>query len=52
MNQETNDEGWQKIQSRIDLLARQFLKEDYPAIEYKACISGLCNYSRSIMKKV
>ena len=41
MNQETNDQGWQRIQSRIDLLARQFLKEDYPAIECKASIAGL-----------
>ncbi len=41
MNQETKDQGWQRIQSRIDLLASQFLKEDYPAIEYKTSIAGL-----------
>ena len=41
MNQETKDQGWQRIQSRIDQLVSQFLKEDYPAIEYKARIAGL-----------
>jgi hypothetical protein len=41
MNQEIKDQGWQRIQSRIDQLVSQFLKEDYPAIEYKASIAGL-----------
>jgi hypothetical protein len=41
MNQETMDQGWQRIQSRVDQLVAQFLKEDYPAIEYKTSIAGL-----------
>jgi hypothetical protein len=41
MNQETTDQGWQKIQSRINQLVGQFLKDDYPSIEYKTHITGL-----------
>jgi hypothetical protein len=35
MNQETVDQGWQQIQSRINQLVGRFLKEDFPIIEYK-----------------
>lgn len=41
MNQETKDQGWQQIQSKIDQLMGRFLKDDYPAIEYKTRIAGL-----------
>jgi hypothetical protein len=29
------EQGWEKIQSRVDQLVSQFLKEDYPVIDYK-----------------
>ena len=35
MNQETVDQGWQQLQSRINQLVGQFLREDFPIIEYK-----------------
>ena len=41
MNQNTKDQDWQQLQSRIDKLVGYFLKEDFPAIEYKTRIAGL-----------
>jgi hypothetical protein len=41
MNQNTNDQEWQQLQSRIDKLFGQFLKDNLPAIEYKTSIAGL-----------
>lgn len=40
MNQTMMDTGWQQLQCRIDKYVRHFLKEDYPAIEYKTRIAG------------
>jgi hypothetical protein len=36
MNQEKMDQGWQQLQSRIDNLVSRFLKNDFPALEYKS----------------
>ena len=56
MNQETKDQGWQRIQSRVDQLVSQFLKEEYPAIEYKASIAGLLqlqpDYNEQSVEKI
>jgi hypothetical protein len=41
MNQEAKDQGWQRLESRIDQMIGRFLKEDYPAIEFKTNIAGL-----------
>jgi hypothetical protein len=41
MNQNTTDQGWQQLQSRIDKFVGHFLNEDYPALEYKTKITGL-----------
>jgi len=41
MNQNTKDQEWQELQFRIDKLVGHFLKEDFPAIEYKTRIAGL-----------
>lgn len=41
MNQNTKDQEWQQLQFRIDKLVGHFLKEDFPAIEYKTRIAGL-----------
>lgn len=41
MNQNTSDPEWQQLQSRIDKLFGQFLKDNLPAIEYKTSIAGL-----------
>jgi hypothetical protein len=41
MNQNTMDQGWQQLQSRIDKLVGHLLKVDFPAIEYKTQIAGL-----------
>jgi hypothetical protein len=41
MNQNTMDQGWQQLQSRIDKLVGHLLKDDFPAIEYKTRIAGL-----------
>jgi hypothetical protein len=41
MKQNTKDQEWQQLQSRIDKLVGHFLKEDFPAIEYKTRIAGL-----------
>jgi hypothetical protein len=55
-NQETNDQRWQRIQSRIDQLVSAFLKEDYPDIEYKAGIAGplqcLPGYNEESVEKI
>ena len=40
MNQETNDQGWQQIQSNVDQLLRQFFEGNLPAIEYKTNVRG------------
>lgn len=45
MNQETVDQGWQQIQKRVYELLGQFLKVDFPAIEYKTRIAGLLQTS-------
>jgi hypothetical protein len=36
MNQDSIDQGWQRLQQHSDNLIRQFLRNDYPAIEYKS----------------
>ena len=41
MNPNTQDQQWQELQFRIDRLVGHFLKEDFPAIEYKTSITGL-----------
>ncbi len=41
MNPNTQDQQWQELQFRIDRLVGHFLKEDFPAIEYKTRIAGL-----------
>jgi hypothetical protein len=41
MNPNTKDQEWKALQSRINKLVGHFLKEDFPAIEYKASIAGL-----------
>lgn len=41
MDQNTMDREWQQMQFRIDKLAGYFLKENFPAIEYKTRIAGL-----------
>jgi hypothetical protein len=41
MNPNTKDQEWKELQFRIDKLVGHFLKEDYPAIEYKTRIAGL-----------
>ncbi|MEE9910485.1 MAG: hypothetical protein K4571_02075 [Deltaproteobacteria bacterium] len=41
MNQQTIDQNWQQLQSRIDRFVGHFLKEDLPAIEYRSNIAGL-----------
>ena len=41
MNQETKEQGWQRLEFRIDQMFGRFLKEDYPAIEFKTNIAGL-----------
>jgi len=41
MNQNTKDQEWKALQSRINKLVGYFLKEDFPAIEYKTSIAGL-----------
>jgi hypothetical protein len=41
MNPNTKDQEWQELQFRIDKLVGHFLKEDFPAIEYKTRIAGL-----------
>jgi len=41
MNQNITDQEWQLLQFRIDKLVGHFLKEDFPAIEYKTSIAGL-----------
>jgi hypothetical protein len=41
MNQETKEQGWQRLEYRIDQMFGRFLKEDYPAIEFKTNIAGL-----------
>jgi len=41
MNQQSVDLSWQQLQSRIDNFVGRFLKEDFPAIEYRSTIAGL-----------
>ena len=41
MHQNTMDKGWQQLQVLIEKLVGHFLKEDFPAIEYKTRIAGL-----------
>lgn len=41
MNQQATEQGWQQLQLRIDKLVGHFLKEEFPAIEYKTRIAGL-----------
>jgi len=41
MNQNTKDQEWKALQSRINKFVGHFLKEDSPAIEYKTSIAGL-----------
>jgi hypothetical protein len=41
MNPNTKDQEWKKSQYRIDKLVGHFLKEDFPAIEYKTIIASL-----------
>jgi hypothetical protein len=41
MNQNTKDQEWKALQSRINKLVVHFLKEDFPAIEYKSSVAGL-----------
>ena len=45
MNQNTKDQEWQQKQFRIDKLVGHFLKEDFPAIEYKTRIASLLQSS-------
>lgn len=35
MNQENIEQGWQKLESRIDNLFGKYLRNDIPAIEHK-----------------
>ncbi|MEN6467373.1 MAG: hypothetical protein ABFD45_00250 [Smithella sp.] len=41
MNQDTKDQEWQQLQSRINKFVGHFLKNDIPAIEHKTRIAGL-----------
>jgi hypothetical protein len=41
MNQDTKDQEWQQLQSRINKFVGHFLKNDIPAIEHKTHIAGL-----------
>ena len=56
MNQNTKDQEWQELQFRIDKLVGHFLKEDFPAIEYKTRIAGLLQsppkYSEQNVEKI
>lgn len=35
MDQERIDQGWKRLESRIDKFVGKYLKNDYPAIEHK-----------------
>jgi hypothetical protein len=56
MNPNTKDQEWKKSQYRIDKLVGHFLKEDFPAIEYKTIIAGLLQlptkYSEKNVEKI
>jgi hypothetical protein len=51
MNQNTKDQEWKALQSRINKLVDHFLKEDFPAIEYKSSVAGLLQLPSQYIKQ-